>query len=135
VLTTDIVVESPPYFVWAYFIQPDNWRKWSRLTLESAHWETGGHLYFEKNMTSTIDAITPGTSVSFGDSWSQETWEFEPTPNGHTLVRVSEEPRAVKYTDHGKAALAKTHAALERFKAAIEAATEDLRSSPASESV
>jgi uncharacterized protein YndB with AHSA1/START domain len=129
-LTSEVTVDRPPYFVWAYFTQPDNWHAWSRLSLATAHWEVGGRLRFEKNMTSTVDAIKDGSLVTFSDSWSEETWEFEPTPNGHTLVRVTENPKAMNYSDHGAAALAKTQASLGKFKAAIEA-TEDVRAATA----
>ena len=126
-LTSEITIERPPYFVWAYFTQANNWHTWSRLSLAAAHWEVGGLLRFEKNIRSTIDAIEPGKSVSFSDSWSEESWEFEPTPAGHTLVRMSETPKGMNCSNHGTAGLAKTQAGLAKFKAAIEA-TEDVRS-------
>jgi uncharacterized protein YndB with AHSA1/START domain len=119
-LKSEIVVELPPYFVWAYFTQPDNWHQWSRLSLSTAHWEVGGRLRFEKGMTSTVDAIEEGSFVTFSDDWSEETWSFEPTRDGHTLVTVTENPKAMNYTDHGAAALEKTRKALEKFKAAAE---------------
>ncbi len=123
-LTTEIVVESPPYFVWACFVHADNWGAWAKVSLSTAHWEVGGRLYFEKGVTSTVDAISEGHSVTFGDTWSEETWEFEPTPAGHTLVRMTERPRAMRYTDHGRAAIARNQAKLERLKALIEARDE-----------
>jgi hypothetical protein len=131
VLTTEIVVKSPPYFVWAYFTQPKTWGAWAKVSLSSAHWRPGGRLFFEKGVTATVDAIDEGRSVTFGDSWSEETWAFEATPDGHTRITVTEVPRAVKYTDHGAAALARTRAKLERLKAAIEPTEEAPAAKPA----
>ncbi len=119
-LKSEITVELPPYFVWAFFTQPDNWHLWSRLSLATAHWEVGGRLRFEKGMISTVSAVKEGSFVTFADDWSEETWEFEPTIDGHTLVRVTENPKAMHYTDHGAAALEKTRKTLEKFKAAAE---------------
>jgi len=118
-LTSEIVIERPPNDVWAFFIAPDNWKKWSRLSLSTARWAVGGSLHFEKGMTSKIEAITPGQMVKYGDAWSEETWTFASHPSG-TTVRVDETPRGIAYSDHGAAALAKTRLALEKMKAAIE---------------
>ncbi len=123
-LTSEIVIERPPKVVWAFFIEADNWEKWSRLSLSTARWEVGGNLHFEKGMTSKVEAITPGAMVKFGDSWSEETWTFVFSPSGGTTVRVDETPKGMTYSDHGAAALAKTRKALEKMKDAIENPTE-----------
>ncbi len=132
-LTSEIVVQSPPYFVWAYFTRPLNWSAWAKSDLLTAHWKVGGRLNFEKNVMATIDAIAEGKNVTFGDSWSEETWEFTATPEGHTLVRVTERPRAIKYSDGGAGALAKTRAELARFKAAIEKKDDEPTAAPATD--
>lgn len=119
-LKSEIEIDRPPATVWAFFTEPDNWELWSRLSLSTAHWHVGGSLYFEKGMTSKVEAVMPGSMVTFGDTWSEETWSFEATPSGGTLVRVDESPRSMAYTDHGAAALAKTAKALEKFKAVLE---------------
>ena len=117
---SEIEIDRPPAVVWAYFTEADNWENWSRLELHTARWEVGGSLHFEKGMTSQIEAITLGSMVKYGDSWSEEIWTFELTPSGGTLVKVDETPKGMTYSDHGAAALAKTRKALEKFKAAVE---------------